>query len=62
MFRSEATKKSKKMGGKRSITIESADGDDSKALAALPWWDPANPYKMRWDLPELLSQSVRNVS
>lgn len=63
LYREEPTKKQlrRQEQDKTPVLVGAPEGDDSKPLEALSWWDPANPYHMRWDLPELLSKDFKNI-
>ncbi|GMH43653.1 hypothetical protein BSKO_11575 [Bryopsis sp. KO-2023] len=63
LYREEPTKKKlrRQEQEKTPVLVGAPEGDDSKPLEALSWWDPANPYHMRWDLPELLSKDFKNI-
>lgn len=64
IYRTEPSKKKVRRQPEKEKTpalVGGPEGDDSKPLEALSWWDPSNPYKMQWDLPELLSEDFRDV-
>lgn len=63
MFRDRAAKKeSKRTHEKYPVQTGGFEGDESVALKEFPWWDPANPYKTRWDLPDLIGKQFREVA